>query len=135
MTGILADNDVQRQVEILIHILESETWREIWRSLALSVLTFEDLALPRNASDALLWQTCQLRQVILVTANRNDEGPESLEATIRQFNQPNHLPVFTLADPKRIRRDRAYADQVSERLLEYLLEIERIRGVGRLYLP
>src|SRR5712692_2682632 len=35
MKGLLADNDVQRQVEILLHIFESEAWREIWRNLNL----------------------------------------------------------------------------------------------------
>jgi len=135
MTGILADNDVQRQVEILFHILEGDSWREIWRSLNLSVLTFEDLGLARNASDATLWQTCQQHQVILITANRNDDGPDSLEATIRDSNQPEHLPVFTLADPKRIQKSRAYAERAAERLLEYLLEIDAVKGTGRLYLP
>jgi hypothetical protein len=135
MTGILADNDVQRHVEILIHILENPTWREIWRSTNLSLLSFEDLGLVRNASDAVLWQKCQEQQVILITANRNEDGPDSLQATIRAFNQPDNLPVFTLADPKRIQRNRGYAERVAERLLEYLLEIDEVKGTGRLYLP
>ena len=135
MKGLLPDNDVQLQVEILIHIFESETWRDIWRNLNLPFLSFEILGLPRNASDVVLWRECQKRDVVLITANRNDDGPESLEATIRELNQANNLPVFTLANPKRIQQDRAYAERVAERFLEYLLEIDMVRGTGRLYLP
>ena len=135
MKGLLADNDVQRQVEILRHIFESEAWREIWRNLNLPLLSFETLGLPRSASDADLWRGCQKHEVILITANRNEDGPESLETTIREFNNFESLPVFTLANPKRLLHDRAYADRIAERLLEYLLEIDKVRGTGRLYLP
>jgi hypothetical protein len=32
-------------------------------------------------------------------------------------------------------RDKAYAERVAERLLDYLMTIENYRGVGRLYVP
>ena len=133
--GLLADNDVRRQVEVLLHIFETEAWREVWRHLNIQLLSFEILGIPRSASDADLWRQCQNREVILITANRNDDGPESLESTIRAFNKANNLPVFTLANPKRLLDDRDYAERVAERLLEYLLEIDTIRGTGRLYIP
>jgi len=133
--GVLADNDVQRQVEVLLHIFETEAWQDVWRHLNIQLLSFEILGILRSASDLELWRECQNHEVILITANRNDEGPESLESTIREFNKPNNLPVFTLANPKRVLHDRDYVELVAERLLQYLLEIERIRGTGRLYIP
>jgi hypothetical protein len=71
----------------------------------------------------------------LFTANRNQKGDDSLEATIRRENTPTSLPVLTLANAKRFEESREYAERVATRLLEYLLDIETYRGSGRLYLP
>jgi hypothetical protein len=73
--------------------------------------------------------------VILITNNRNSDSPDSLEATIRRYNTAHSLPVFTIADLDKFRMNRSYAERVLERLLEYLLEIEGVRGTGRLFLP
>ena len=82
-----------------------------------------------------MWEVCQREQVILVTANRNDEGPDSLESSIQQYNTPQSLPVFTLANDQRVLRDRQYAETVADRLIEALFDIDSYRGTGRLYLP
>ena len=73
--------------------------------------------------------------VVLVTANRNDAGPESLESTIQHQNTPQSLPVFTLANDQRVLRDRQYAETVADRLIEALFDIDSYRGIGRIYLP
>jgi hypothetical protein len=135
MRAILGDVNVQGHVGILVHILESATWREIWAGLNLSVLTFADLGLERDATDDVIWQTCQREQAVLITANRNDDGPTSLEATLRSHNTATSLPVLTVADVERVRQSRNYAERVVESLLEYLLDIDSYRGTGRLYLP
>ncbi len=83
----------------------------------------------------MIWQACQTRQVALLTANRNADRPDSLEETIRRENTPDCLPVFTFADATRIIRDRNYAERVAVRLLEYFLEIDNVRGAGRLFVP
>ncbi|MBI1917603.1 MAG: hypothetical protein HYS12_23155 [Planctomycetes bacterium] len=135
MKGILADINVEGQVSILMLILESEAWRDVWDALKLSMKRLGDLALPPNTSDAIIWQTCQDQQLVLITGNRNDDGPDSLEATLREQNSATSLPVITLADPEAVRHSRAYADQTVERLLDYLLDIDNYRGTGRLYVP
>ena len=58
-----------------------------------------------------------------------------MEVTIRQFNQPDSLPVFTISDIARFGTSRDYADKVLEHLYDYLLRINEVRGTGRLYLP
>jgi hypothetical protein len=58
-----------------------------------------------------------------------------LEATIRTHGTSQSLPVFTLADANRVLNERSYAERVSDRLLEFLFDIEGLRGAGRLYLP
>lgn len=135
MRGVLADIKMVAQARALVSIWNSETWRDLWNEPGLAVETFASLGLPLDASDALIWRTCQREGVVLMTDNRNDDGPDSLEATIRSENQPGSLPVFTIADTDRIFRDRLYAERVAERLLDYLMLIDEIRGTGRLYVP
>ena len=71
----------------------------------------------------------------MVTGNRNDDVPDSLEATIRAENLPSSLPVITIANANRVLQDRVYAEKVAESLLDYLLRIDEVRGAGRLYVP
>jgi hypothetical protein len=78
---------------------------------------------------------CQRERLVLVTGNRNADEPDSLELVIRDENQPDSLPVVTLANPQRITRDRPYAEKVAERLLERLIAIDDFRGAGRIYVP
>jgi hypothetical protein len=135
MQGLIADNDILGQMKILIHLLFSDSWSDIWLGLNLPIRTFNDLDLEPDVSDAVLWHACQAKQIVLITGNRNKEGPESLETTIQKFNSPNSLPVLTLADPKLVSQSSAYASRVVETMLQYLLEMDNVRGTGRLYLP
>ena len=73
--------------------------------------------------------------IVLFTANRNDDGPDSLETTIRTLNRPGLLPVITLADADRILRDKNYAATVADRVLELLFDMDQYLGSGRLYVP
>jgi hypothetical protein len=56
---ILADNDVGGAVTALRRILESEEWAEFSATLALRFAEFADVSLARDASDRVVWQTCQ----------------------------------------------------------------------------
>jgi hypothetical protein len=110
-------------------------WVDLWRELECRLCTFEDFDLPVDAIDATIWQVCQDHDILLITGNRNAEGPASLEMTIRQRNAANCLPVLTLADPDRIQRERPYAEAVVERLFDILIDPDALRGTGRLHLP
>jgi hypothetical protein len=135
MRGILADINIQGQVDILRLILEGEYWAELWRDLSLRVYYFADVGLDADTPDAVIWRLCQQQELILITANRNEDGPDSLETTIKNENTARSLPVLTLADAEGIRRGRSYAERVVEQLLDYLMNIDNCRGAGRLYLP
>jgi hypothetical protein len=65
--------------------------------------------------------------VVLITANRNADDPDSLEATIQDLNTPQSLPVVTLANVERIRRDRQYAEQVAGQVLDLLFDIDNLQ--------
>jgi hypothetical protein len=135
MKGILADINVGRQQRATLAIRTADTWRDLWTPLELSVVSFQTLGLPFDSPDDLIWRTCQREELVLVTGNRNDDVPDSLQATIRAENQPSSLPVITIGDANRVLRDRRYAEKVAESLLDYLLRIDEVRGAGRLYVP
>jgi hypothetical protein len=133
--GILADVNVQGHVALLRRLWESEPFAEIWAHLNLPVVTLADVGLPEGASDAEVWWLCQERQLLLITANRNKDGEDSLEETIRKASSADCLPVVTFADADHFRRSKEYAERVAEKLLEKLLDIDTYRGAGRLYVP
>jgi hypothetical protein len=135
MRALMADNDSGGQFAALLDVLNSDEWRELWQALGLAVVTFESLGLARDAPDALVWDACQRNEVILITGNRNDDGPESLEATLRARNQERSLPVFTLVHPDHVRPGSGETVRVAVKLLEHLLEIDHYRGAGRIWLP
>ena len=135
MRGILADINVGKQRRAILAIWASETWLDLWNALGLSVFSFPMLGLNYNASDALIWTTCQREELVLITGNRNKRGPDSLESIIQRENQADSLRVITIADPDRVLRDRLYAEQVAERLLEKLIAIDDFRGAGGIYVP
>ncbi len=132
MPGLLADVNIEGQFVVLLNILQSELWMDVWQELRVSVHGLADLKLSRQVSDLELWVSCQDNDLVLLTGNRNLEGEDSLEAVIRRLNKPSSLPVFTLSDPFRVLRDNRYAHLAAERLLERLIEIENYRGAGRI---
>jgi hypothetical protein len=135
MPAIMADHDVEGQVQVLLRLLTAAEWHEVWQELAVRVESFAHLGIPPDSSDAELWRICQAQQILLITGNRNSTGPEALETVMARDNTPTSLPVLTIADPRRVLSSRAYAERVASRLLEYLLDLENYRGTRRLYLP
>jgi hypothetical protein len=135
VNGLLADANCEGHLALLLRLFQ-EGWRhDVWEVLHLTPISLADLGLPPDASDRAVWEACQRAQVVLLTANRNDEGPESLASTIQHQNTLQSLPVFTLANDQRVLRDRQYAETVADRLLEAVFDIDSYRGTGRLYLP
>jgi hypothetical protein len=96
--GILADNDVRGQVDYLGALLRAEPWAEFWEDLGLALLHFDDVGLSSTATDLEVSARCQAEQLLLITGNRNFAGPDSPEATIRQHDAAQSLPVFTIAN-------------------------------------
>jgi hypothetical protein len=135
MPAIMADHDIEGQMQALLRLLTSTEWRVLWTELAVRIESFASLGLPVDTPDAELWRFCQTHQIVLITGNRNHDGPESLEAVIQAANTPASLPVLTIGEPQRIFSSSVYARRVVEQLMEYLIDIENLHGTGRLYLP
>ncbi len=134
MKGLVADANIQGQVEHLVMCMRADVWAEFWHTLDLTLYRFEDIGLSTSATDLEVWNACQAEELILITDNRNLDSEDSLEATIRRNNTPETLPVFTIADMSQFRTNNSYVDQVVEALYDYLLRIDDVRGTGRLYL-
>ena len=135
MITLLADANIQGQVGILVARMQGEAWRDFWDYLQLQYVTFADVGLQLSDPDAIVWRRCQESQLLLLTDNRNDDGPDSLEATIRSRNSLTSLPVFTIGNARLLSSDNQYAERVIKSLIAYLLELDNLRGTGRLYLP
>ena len=135
MPTIMADHDVEGQLRLLLNIWLSPSWIDLWTELRCDVESFERLGIGEDATDSDVWQLCQEREIVLVTGNRNAEGEDSLEQTMRRLGTPNSLPVLTIGDPNRLMKDRRYAEDVAAQLFDYVRDIDELRGTGRLFLP
>jgi hypothetical protein len=132
---LLADANIMGHVEYLARLMQTGSWAELWGGLGLVLRHFSDVGLSLSSADLEIWQRCQTEQLLLITDNRNSDSPDSLEAAIRLHNTPQSLPVFTIADADKLRTSRDYAQRVMIRLYECLLDIDNLRGTGRLFLP
>jgi hypothetical protein len=132
---LLVDGNLDGHARLLDIRLRTETWREIRDYLDIRFLNLENVGLDRNAKDDVVWRLCQQQGYYLLTANRNCESEDSLEATIRREGTVDSLPVFTLADADRVYHSAAYLEEVVESLLDHLLFEANYRGAGRLFLP
>ncbi|MBV8313139.1 MAG: hypothetical protein JO344_22360, partial [Planctomycetaceae bacterium] len=63
--------------KVLMRVLEAPAWRGLWAALEIEIVTFEHLGLAKHVADQVLWRACQKYDVVLITGNRNAEGPES----------------------------------------------------------
>jgi hypothetical protein len=131
---VLADNDVGGAFAVLRRILESAEHTVSIEILGVAFTDFESLGLPRDAADRTVWQACQAAGAVLITGNRSG-GRNSLDRVIHELSDEASLPVLTIADPRRVTRDAAYANANALRLLDFLERLDSLRGTGRLFIP
>jgi hypothetical protein len=135
MLALLADVNAEGHLDALLAVCRSAQWIEFWQDLGMGVRRFADFGLDRRTPDAVLWHFCQQHDLLLVTANRNADDPDSLQATIAVAGSAQSLPVLTIANARRLHRDRAYCERAATRLLDILTDVGALRGTGRLWLP
>lgn len=135
MPTILLDENIEGYAEYLSRFMFAPERSEISSLVGVQIATFDQVGLAKGAADEQVWQFCQAQGFFLLTDNRNDDRPDSLESVIRTQSVSTSLPVFTISDINRFRSEREYIESLAAKLLEYLFDAENIRGVGRLYLP
>ena len=135
MPVILVDANIEGQGARIWMRLQTKEWRDLRADLDVTFRTFREVGLDSASPDDVVWRFCQRHGFYLLTSNRNADSEDSLEATLRRDGTPTSLPIFTLALPDRVYSQPTVLDQVVEKLLEYVLDADNIRGAGRLYLP
>lgn len=131
MRGIVADVNVEGHVARLVELLRTGEWAEYWPLMNVELVTFTDIGLESNDPDRDVWRACQRESLVLITANRNDDGPDSLAAE----SDATSLPVLTISNALLFLSSAEYAARVATKLVDYLLEMDNYLGAGRLYLP
>ncbi|NJN00515.1 MAG: ACP S-malonyltransferase [Aquincola sp.] len=133
MQTILSDHNCEGQAEAIFTVLRYQGYAAL---LSLNLLFFSDVELDISADDEEVWWLCQEKEYLLLTGNRSAaDGSKSLEFTIRRLLHPNSLPVITIANLRRINADQAYCELCAEQLAEIILDLDKVRGVPRLYIP
>lgn len=128
---LLIDHNIEGQATWLWGTILAEGWLD-WATIRF--VTFEEVGLPIESSDRVVWRFAQQNQMILLTANRSMKGEDSLEETIRDENTVESLPVITLGNVDRI-NERSYRERCAARLIEIAIDIENSIGVGRIFIP
>ena len=131
MIHILIDHNIEGQGVLLWGTLASEGWVEL---LQIRVSVFVDAGLAFDSSDRDVWRFAQNNGMILITDNRNMDGTDSLEQTIRDEATSSSLPVLTIGKVDRF-DEKDYRERCINRLLEILIDVESYLGTGRLYIP
>jgi uncharacterized protein with PIN domain len=129
--NFLIDYNLRGQATLLWGTIASEGWLEI---MPIRFVGFDEVGLLKNSSDRLVWQVAQTQQMIILTANRNMKGNDSLEEMIRKDNNIKSLPVVTISNKERL-DERIYRERCASRLVEILFDLENYMGVGRVYIP
>lgn len=127
----LIDHNIEGQALMLFGSLTTGGWLDI---LPIRFVSFDEVELPINSNDRMVWRFAQEKHMVLLTANRSMKGEDSLEQVIREENLPISLPVVTLGNVDRI-VEREYREQCIDRLIEIVFYIDNYLGVGRLFIP
>lgn len=131
MITILSDHDIEGKVFLPWGAVTATGWLDL---LPLRLVRFRDVGLAHDSSDRAVWRFAQENRMVLLTNNRNMEGVDSLEQTIRDENTDESIPVLTISDFDRI-TERIYRDECAARLLEVIVYLDDYRGVGRIFIP
>ncbi|MEC4814440.1 MAG: ACP S-malonyltransferase [Scytonema sp. PMC 1069.18] len=127
----LIDHNIEGQALVLFGSITTGGWLDL---LPIRFITFEEVQLPINSNDRMVWRFAQQNRMILLTANRSMKGKDSLEQVIREESSSTSLPVVTFGNIGKM-DERNYREQCVDRLIEIVLYIDNYMGVSRLFIP
>jgi predicted nuclease of predicted toxin-antitoxin system len=128
---ILVDYNLTGYIVLFQGTLAPDGWLDL---LSIRFVTLQEAGLAADTTDRVIWRFAQSNQMLLLTANRNAKGGDSLEQTIREEGTSKSLPVITVGNPDRL-VERDYREQCSARLADIVFSIDNYLGVGRLFMP
>ena len=133
MQRILSDHNCEGQAEAIFNALR---YRGFFPLVPMTLVQFRDVGLDISADDLEVWQFCQKNGDLLLTGNRTaSDGVKSLEYSIHQHLKEDSLPVITIGNLDRVMADPVYCWRCAENLVEIALDVDKVRGTPRLYIP
>jgi hypothetical protein len=129
---LLVDHNLEGHALLLSGGMTNQGWQELY---PIRFVLMEEVSLPKDSSDRVVWRFAQANQMILLTANRRMKGKDSLEQVLREEATLTSLPVVTIGDADRVLNDGDYRDLCVTRLLEIVLYIENYWGTRRIFVP
>lgn len=132
MITLLADHNIEGHARLLMGTLQALGWVDLFE---LRLATLEDIGLAPDSSDREVWRRAQAQGMLLLTDNRNNDGPDSLEQTLLDEQPTLSLPVLTVGSAERLRADSNYRHACAEPVVEILIDLDRYMGTPRLYIP
>lgn len=91
--NFLVDHNLRGHAVLLSGSILSSGWLD-W--VLIRFITFDEMSLPINSDDRVVWRLAQENKMIVLTANRSMKGKDSLEEVIRNENKLDSRPVITL---------------------------------------
>ena len=128
----LIDHNLKGHALVFFGAIASEGWLDI---LPIKFVTFDELDLPTDSDDRVVWRLAQKNQMILLAANRSMKGKDSLEQVMREESTAESLPVVTISNADRLLNDPEYRGRCVESLIEIALSLDSYRGVRRVFIP
>lgn len=129
---VLADYNLNWQAILISGSFVTGGWLDL--APIQLVTTFEGISLSADSNDRVVLEFAQANGMLLLTANRNAKGEDSLEQVMREENQPTSFPIITIGDPDRVNESN-YRERCVERLVEIVIDIQDYMGSGRLFIP
>lgn len=127
----LVDYNLDGYAPVFLGILTKFGWLEL---ISIQFVTFREIGLSMDSSDRIVWRYAQKNQMMILTANRNMKGKDSLEQVMREENTTTSFPVLTIGSFDRL-DEIDYRERCVERLIEIILDIDDYKGAGRLFIP
>jgi predicted nuclease of predicted toxin-antitoxin system len=127
----LVDYNLDGYALIFLGILAKLGWLEF---SSIQFVIFREVGLLMESSDRVVWHYAQENQMMILTANRNMKGEDSLEQVMREENTENSFPVLTIGNLDRL-SEADYRERCVERLIEIVVDIDNYKGAGRLFIP
>ena len=127
----LVDYNLDGYALVFLGILTKLGWLEL---ISIRFVTFKEAGLSMESNDRVVWCFAQANQMMILTANRNMKGEDSLEQVMRQENITDSFPVVTIGDIERL-DEFDYRERCVDRLIEIAIDIDNYIGAGRLFIP
>jgi predicted nuclease of predicted toxin-antitoxin system len=130
--NFLIDHNLRGHAVVLLGSLTASGWLDL---ISIRFVLFEEVELPIDSDDRVVWRFAQANQMILLTANRSMKGKNSLEQVMREENIPTSLPVVTIGNIDRLLAEPDYRERCVNCLVNIVLDIEDFRGAMRIFIP